>query len=83
MKIVAFALVALGQLASLCSATGTSCDTCTVYKGNIDHRAIGNSLNYREDRLDCGKKDSSSEWLRLPAGASVVKAYLYWSGIGS
>jgi hypothetical protein len=53
---------------------------CTIYRGNVDFIAIGNSMNFSEDRTNCNKKTNSSASLSIPNGTQVKSAILYWSG---
>ena len=61
---------------------GCSQSGCTKYSGNIDFKAIGNSMNYSEARDNCNKKSSSAASLSIPSGTTVKSATLYWSGSG-
>lgn len=58
------------------------CGGCQVFEGKVDYEVIGNSMSYSEDRTNCHKKSSSSATLNIPNGATIEKAYLYWSGSG-
>ena len=62
---------------------GCNQNGCTKYRGNVDFKAIGNSMNYSEARDNCNKKSNSSANLSIPTGTSVRSATLYWSGSGS
>ena len=63
-------------------ATSSCAADCFTFKGKIDYKAIGNSMNYSEDQSNCGQKPNSAAALNMPSGASVAKAYLQWSGSG-
>ena len=58
-------------------------NNCYIYQGNVDYKAIGNSMSYSEARDNCNKKTSSSASLNVPAGSTIVSAFLHWSGSGS
>ncbi len=70
-----------------CAGTGITTNSCSndcyTFTGYLDYKAIGNSMSYHEAYIDCGIKPNSAATLSLPAGATVVKAYLQWSGTGN
>ncbi|PXF49377.1 hypothetical protein BWQ96_00693 [Gracilariopsis chorda] len=55
---------------------------CFTFDGPGDYVVIGNSLSRDEDRDNCEVKPSSSAKLRIPNGARIKKAILYWSASG-
>ncbi|CAN8065626.1 unnamed protein product [Agarophyton chilense] len=55
---------------------------CFTFDGPGDYEVIGNSLSLDEDRENCGIRSSSSALLKVPNGAKVRKAILYWSASG-
>ncbi|PXF40390.1 hypothetical protein BWQ96_09897 [Gracilariopsis chorda] len=55
---------------------------CFTFDGPGDYVLIGNSLSRSEDRRNCQHRKSSSARLKLPTGAKVKKAILYWSASG-
>ncbi|RAJ13178.1 gliding motility-associated C-terminal domain-containing protein [Olleya aquimaris] len=55
------------------------------FNGRYDYLAIGNTLNQAENNLSqsfCETLPSSQATLTLPTNATVVSAYLFWSGSG-
>ena len=74
-----------------CSCAGTApvvtvenCgNNCFIYTGNVDYKALGNSMNYSEAQDNCNKKSNSSAYLGVPSGSTIVSAILHWSGSGS
>ncbi len=55
------------------------------FNGRYDYTAIGNTLNQAENNLSqafCETLPSSQAALSLPANATVISAYLFWSGSG-
>lgn len=56
------------------------------FNGRYDYTAIGNTLNQAENNISqsfCETLQSSQATLTLPTDATVLAAYLFWSGSGT
>lgn len=51
-----------------------------TFTGNYGYTIIGNTENTGEAANECGEVNGTSRYLNIPSGATVHKAYLYWSG---
>ncbi|MCB0658999.1 MAG: hypothetical protein KDC57_22805, partial [Saprospiraceae bacterium] len=60
--------------------SGSSIGEKTTFSGNYGYTIIGNTESTGEAANECGEKNGTSRYLFIPSGASVYKAYLYWSG---
>ncbi len=50
------------------------------FSGNLNYTAIGGTLRQQANPNSCTLNPSSSSTLTMPAGSTVVAAYLYWAG---
>lgn len=54
------------------------------HEGTIDYVAVGNTFRTGSNSGDaCAVSASSTATVNIPAGATVVAAYLYWAGSGT
>ena len=82
---LAWGLLALLLAPAFATAQQTSITRYARFTGNINFVATGGSLRTQSNDGDaCAVGASSSQALTgVPAGASIVAAYLYWGGSGS
>ena len=62
------------------SSAGTSISKLSSFTGRYHYAMIGATESKNESTQNCVDIGSQTRTLSLPGGASVVKAYLYWSG---
>ena len=62
------------------AGAGTSISKLTSLTGQYHYAMIGATESKNESTQNCVDIGSQTRTLSLPGGASVVKAYLYWSG---
>ena len=86
LKILGVSLLAGGQTFIASNATaGTALTTKETFSGKVNYAVTGGTLRSNPDSIDaCSLQSTSTAQLSgIPSGATVKKAYLYWSGSGS
>jgi len=64
-------------------ALGTPISLRETFTGKVDYNIIGNTESPVETPgANCVEESGSSATLNIPVGATIERAYLYWSGSG-